>query len=306
MAITFFTGPPGGGKSYLAVETILNKYFVWSKEDQEYQQKGKVRIITNIEELALDHLNLDDEIDKCLRMAVEKQYAGNALVQESMKEDLYYSLKAEKLKYFFDYDYQAALQARYESILYIIDECQEYFDNKFTRQKYARAVFLFFEKHRHLGMDIYLITQAAGKIANDIRVLAEKEIRALPRSLSLAGELKYNEYIRGMKANGVPKVTRPKKQVFALYKSMEIGETEKIKSPLRRLVFGAVIALAIGFAILYKVFFMRPEYVEATNGSRTVEQKNVSTEKLVLHVKVELWWIKVNGLKYHISLTMAF
>jgi len=273
MAITFVTGAPGGGKSYLCVSTILKRYYQWNKEEGSYQKKQNLTLITNIEGLMLDHLELEDEIDRCLRLQVEKNFLENSLATEEIKEDYFYSLKAEKLKYFFSYEYQSALQARHGSIIYIIDECQEYFDSKFGRNRWAREVFLFFEKHRHLGIDIYLITQAAGKIHGEIRCLAEKEIRALPRSLSVAGELKYNEYIRGMKANGVPKVVKPKKEVFALYKSMEALETEKISSPLRRIAIGGAVALCVGIAALYFKFYRRPEYVEAT----TAHQEQVET-----------------------------
>lgn len=266
MSITFVTGQPGGGKTYLAVDMILRKYYKWDKDEGLFQKKQDLTIISNIDGLMLDHLELDDEIDRCLRLQTEKNYLGNTLVNETMKEDFFYSLKAEKLKHFFNYDYQAGLQARYSSIIYIIDECQEYFDSKFGRNKWAREVFLFFEKHRHLGLDIYLITQAAGKIHGEIRVLAEREIRALPRSLSIAGELKYNEYIRGMKSNTVPKVLKPKKEVFGLYKSMEIKETEKISSPIRRIIIGAVIAVSLGSAVIYYKFFRSDEYLKATTG----------------------------------------
>ncbi|MBW2635708.1 MAG: DUF2075 domain-containing protein, partial [Deltaproteobacteria bacterium] len=164
MAIRVITGVPGSGKTYLAVHHLLENYFKWSKDRQEYIKKPNfedLTIITNIDGFMLDHINLNDALKK-----------ANVNIET-----------------FFTKDYQEKITEKYNKIIYIIDEAQQYFHRRF----YNKDVFYYFEYHRHLGHDIYIVTQDRLLIPKDLYLLAELELRAVKRSLSLGGELKYKK-----------------------------------------------------------------------------------------------------------------
>ncbi|MFQ5686299.1 MAG: zonular occludens toxin domain-containing protein [Candidatus Scalindua sp.] len=57
------------------------------------------------------------------------------------------------------------------NVIYIIDEAQG--GNYFHRKFYNVDVFLFFQMHRHMGIDIYLITQDTKCLARELQDLAE-------------------------------------------------------------------------------------------------------------------------------------
>ena len=120
--------------------------------------KKEYIIITNIAGLLLDTIDLQTAIKKS--GSVEVFFTPK--VQESVTK-----------KY----------QAQGKKLVYIIDEAQQYFHRRF----YEREVFSFFESHRHFGLDIYLLTQNSNLLAKDLLALAEIEIRAVPRTLSIGG-----------------------------------------------------------------------------------------------------------------------
>jgi hypothetical protein len=201
MAIRLITGVLGAGKTYLAVNHIAETYFDYDSSSDLYKKKPEysdLTIISNIDGLLLDHIPLD--------LALQK---SNKTIET-----------------FFTTSNQEKIGKKYPKIIYFIDEAQQYFRNRF----YNNDVFAYFEYCRHLGHDIYLITQHRKKLAWDIQDLAEYELRAVPRTLSFAGELKYNMIVNGdiVERKGV----KPKKRIYQLYKSMNIKETEKQKKPL--------------------------------------------------------------------------
>jgi zona occludens toxin (predicted ATPase) len=304
--ITLITGVPGGGKTYLAVKHLLDQYYEYDKKEHEFKKKKEVTIITNIEDFQLDHINLDEEIERQLGYELEKVKKEEDITDREKLFDLEKRLSLDRVRYFFNEAHQEFVKEKYGSVIYVIDECQKYFDYRFARNKWSREVYNFFEVHRHFGMDIFLITQNARKLTTDIRVLSEKEIRALPRSLNLMGELKYNEYINGMKANAAPKVVRPNKRVFGLYKSMSMQETEKIKSPIRRFLIVGLIVFAIGSFVLYKNIFAKygskvepPKKVESAEkgGVKGLEKKMENRKSLyeqTISVIAKGRWVRVS------------
>jgi hypothetical protein len=218
MAIRLVTGVPGSGKTYLAVDHLVKNYFNYDKNIDEYVKKdNKIQIITNIEGFLLDHLNID-QILKDAQIPFE---------------------------IFFSKDYQEKIHKKYPQIIYIIDECQQYFHRKF----YNKDVSYYFEYHRHFGDDIYLITQDKRKLSLDIGILAEFEIRAVKRSFSLMGEFKYNVISDGIIADR--KILKPNKKIFALYTSAFANEKEKIKKPWLIYIGIPLILLPIAIFALY-------------------------------------------------------
>lgn len=219
MAIRIIEGVPGSGKSYYAVKHVADNYFE-KQEDGRYELIKPVTIITNIDSFQPDHLKLQ---------VLAKDAGG--------------------IKEFFSEYYQKALtECIGGQIIYIIDEAQKYF------RKGARdldEVYSYFEYHRHFGHDVYLITQNAKKLPPDISCLCEYLIVAAPRTRSVIGEFKYKWLSDGelLKREGF----RPDAGIFALYKSMDQKESEKIKNPVMKTAGLAIIAVlfVIGGGLYY-------------------------------------------------------
>jgi zona occludens toxin len=232
MAIRIIDGVPGTGKTYYAVKHLLDKYFDYDKSIEDYVPKKPVTLISNIDDLALDHISLKEEMN-----------AAGGVVE------------------FFKEEYQEQYRHKFESqIVYVIDEAQKLF------RKGDRAltpIFGYFEYHRHFGQDIYLITQNSRKIATDIVDLVEYVVRATPRIRSMVGELKYRWISDGERLK--TEAFKPDQRVFNCYKSMDAAESEKIKNPIIKTV---VIALCLAFVLgtfmvtrLYSTFFVQEELV---------------------------------------------
>jgi hypothetical protein len=134
MSITLVTGRPGAGKSYFAVKMLRDEFFKYDKEfDQfkpiKHKENGVVyTIISNIENLNLQHLPLDYLVDL---------YAAGCVLD------------------FFTIEVQDKLHQKFKNIVYILDECQQYF--RYLTPKADEKVFFYFEKHRHYG-DTFFFT----------------------------------------------------------------------------------------------------------------------------------------------------
>lgn len=217
MAIQFITGAIGGGKTYYAVSEILEKHFKYNKKTDQYENTSGYTIISNIDGLTLGHLDL------------------NAVIEKSGKG----------VKGFFKKDFQTKIAEKYPKIVYAIDEAQAIFDKRF----YDKETFFYFQYHRHIGAaeaDIYILSQDRSLVAREIRILAEYEIRAVKRSLSLVGELKYNVLSDGVIVDR--KIKKISKKVYNCYRSTANAQTKKIINPFRKyLVFLLVLMLAAGW-----------------------------------------------------------
>ena len=227
MAIRLITGGLGSGKTYLAVHHIVETYYEADKANGGYRKKEKfkdVALISNIDELALPGVLDLDQVLKKSGMPINK---------------------------FFTVDYQKKVSEKYKQVVYLIDECQRYFGRKF----YDQDVFFYFEYSRHLGHDIWLISQDRYRLSKEIASLAEFEIRAVKRSLSIGGELKYNKLMDGEIVGR--KGLMPKKDIYGLYKSMMAEEVEKKNNPIIKYIAVPIVLLFVTGSLFYWVFWGR-------------------------------------------------
>ncbi|WP_096892983.1 zonular occludens toxin domain-containing protein [Candidatus Scalindua japonica] len=82
----------------------------------------------------------------------------------------------------------------------------------------------FFQMHRHLGCDIYLITQDVRCLARELQQLAEYVIKAVRGSNSIGKSFTYKFY-SGDECFKTKRIKQDQK-VFGMYRSMIIGEGE--------------------------------------------------------------------------------
>ncbi len=212
MAIYHVGGKPGSGKTFWAVHHLISKYFDYNKIHDEFLPKGMVSIITNIDELRLNHFNLDEMIEK----------AGG-------------------IETFFTVDYQRSLLIRMNRIVYIIDEVSKYFAPKFSNEK----VIFFFQYHRHLGIDFYLLSTSVSGVCKEITKLVEYRLQAYERSKAITSEFKFSKIVGGDHVGSV--LLHRDIKIFRLYRSMDQDEVEKVKSVVTRyiIMIGGACLLAV-------------------------------------------------------------
>jgi zona occludens toxin len=242
MAIYFITGVPGAGKTFYAVNHLVKNYCYYDRQSRAYRLKDKYTLISNIEELALNHKNLK-EILEDNKMSIES---------------------------FFRKDFQEKISKKYKNIIYFLDEAQQHFHRRF----YDKESFFYFQYHRHLGHNIYLITQDRSLLPKEINTLCESEIRAVKRSLSVFGEFKYN--VLSNKEIIDRKVLKKNERVFELYKSQQNEESEKIKNPLVKYLV-AILIFGIFSLVMFKNYFLKStdnNMVQEAVASQSVPRAN--------------------------------
>lgn len=234
MAIRIIEGKIGSGKTYYAVWHVIKNYYKWDSDIDNYISKDKDRpvvVYSNIEKFTVAN-SLDDVLEG----------AGG-------------------LSNFFNKDFQKEF-CREKRVVYVIDEAQS--PNFFHRKYYNPDVFFFFQYHRHFGCDIYLLTQDINSLSRELRNLAETIIKAVQRSFSMVGEFKYKYMTGGYDDECYQtKALRPEKKIFALYKSMEQKEIERIPSASRRYALIFILLIVSAFFIFQYGFlgFWRPSAV---------------------------------------------
>jgi hypothetical protein len=231
MAINFIYGLGGSGKTYFAVTHLLQQYYDYDKATDHYYLKPSnqdLKIITNIDQFALDHIKLDDWI----------KHAGS-------------------IEKFFHYDTQLKIFEKHGPVVYMIDEAHEYFPDYYKDQ----GTLNWLSYHRHWGQTIYLMSQAHSRLPRKITDLVELQIYAMPPSSSLLGgrDLKYN--IMSGREVVDRKAIIKNKRIFKLYKSQYAATKEKTKNPLLKYIIGCslVAILLIGNAIRWASDFGQHE-----------------------------------------------
>ena len=219
--ITIISGKPGSGKTYYAVYHMLKKHFTWDNTLKEYFPKGKVTIFTNIEDLRLQHQNLATILND---VPLEK---------------------------FFTVDYQKKLIEKFGSLVYIIDEAQRFFHSKFSNPD----VEFFFQYHRHLAVDIYLITQDVSLLSRRFVHLTEFIIQASPRSLQ-PGRFSYQRMAAGELVSRF--TIRKSPSIFRLYSSFDQSSENKAPNYITRYLslFGGLAFITLLLFYLFVTHWM--------------------------------------------------
>ena len=153
----------------------------------------------------------------------------------------------DRIERFFDFDYQRGLNEHFGGpIMYIIDECQMFFPKR-TSLPNTEA---YLQRHRHLGHNIYLATQAIRQVNGNVICLVELEFFAAPRTKSLFGEFRYHIKIPNSREIINVKNIKPQQRIFDLYKSFDAKELQKPKKLLLRKLW-PVLLLPVALGLLY-------------------------------------------------------
>ncbi|MEM4547050.1 MAG: zonular occludens toxin domain-containing protein [Nitrososphaerota archaeon] len=249
MALIFITGTPGAGKSYYAVLRIV----------QELRDSSKL-VITNIDGLDkqkvafyLDKEDLSnlwtlDEFLSAVYGIANLHYDGNYrnAFLTLLNVDFW---KRVILPYFYK-------ELGYKRFIFYLDEFQSIIDedtNLHQSQKF------FFDYHRHLGIDIYLITQSVQRMNKAIRNIAEVELRLVNlRMFGLSSVVLLKTLIGGVVVK--KKLLKYDPRIFVLYRSALVEHLKGVRGRPPVMLF-------VGLFLLLFALFQGFSYMSKTGGS---------------------------------------
>lgn len=230
MAIRLYSGIPGSGKTYRVVYEL--KYTDLLK---------KYYIFHNIPNLKIEHPHLK-------HYGPESDFNPSDLFTYETQKQISEQIKEQYNK----------------NVLWIIDEC-----DKLGMDRVNRNHKEWLSMHRHLGQEIYLITQSRFNIAKDYMNLIEVEIQGKRGYI-------FQSFIYSWLASGekfatdrIPK----KKDVFEAYRSFHFAELKNKKSNIfKYLIILVLITIAL---LVYFFFFSLPTGFKETKEKIKPESKNI-------------------------------
>lgn len=233
-------GLPGSGKSYYAAN-FISKFGSYDSLYKTFVLQKEIKVFTNLDDLQIEHTSLDG----CYR-----RYGGAA-------------------KFFTVENFTKIREAWPKAhLLVIVDEAQRTIDDDLLKDK---DVAFFFQYHRHLGVDIFLLTNDIASCSRKVVGLCEFLIEAQPRSKSFPGMFRYK--FKDTKGTQLyTETVKLKQEVFSIYKSFTTDETEKPKNMLKHWAIMAILGITIttiGFKTFMFSFGHRKNVIVGKDGKMT-------------------------------------
>ncbi|MBZ7985670.1 hypothetical protein AVANS14531_04895 [Campylobacter sp. Cr9] len=273
MSISFVTGIPGSGKTYYAVHHLYKSFIEPIKnESKKEDKKGLFSFLFGAKEETRTY-------DYCYTNINEFNFSICDKIKLYEHDIIYEKLKNLYSLYLNKADDKTLIEKAKElkifNSLFIIDECHNFYD------KEDEILIWFFTYHRHLYIDIYMITQDLALVETKYKTIAEFFFQALPNSKKInTRKFKYRQFLsyKMYQKDIVDNFTLPAiNEVFALYIS---GAKNNSKSIVNRFIRFAIFLFVVTF-FLFKGFTVllgsnnKPK--EPTNPQTT---KNINTQVL--------------------------
>ncbi len=249
MAVRCLVGVPGAGKTFFIVHWLVTLFCVQLKKGgYVLDPSRRIRVVTNVAELQIPH----DDFQTCL------DAVGG-------------------FEEFFTKEYQAVFSAGYDHVIYILDECHEWFHLRHCRL--TQENILYFTWARHEGHDLWFITQDQRLLMQEVSCLSEEIIQAQPRSSQVFNEFSYVYFTSAGTETRTQRLVFSKK-IASLYQSAKKQEAVKIKNYRMRkymaALFVAFLLMFFGLRSTYQKWqhFMHPgqeQAQEVANSSASVE-----------------------------------
>ena len=220
--LRIITGKPGAGKSYYVVHQITDRHCDYDHIADQFILKPGVHLAASLDGLRVDHVDLDRLID---------QHGLEAVI---------------------NVDFWQPISERYPQIVIIIDEAQRYFPS--AARNIPNSVWYFFEYHRHLGLDLYLLTQHPSSLHRRILNVAEHYIEAAPPALRGLGNVFRYRNVDVTTGEVISRSTlKADKRVFRAYQSAT--HAQGLKPPknvmLKYLAYAGVAFAVIPLGVLW-------------------------------------------------------
>ena len=164
-------------------------------------------------------------------------------------------------------------------VLLVIDEAQNFFG---TAQKNSPTLEWFITQHRHLYIELYLITQKIGLLRPNYK-LFNMCYRAYPPSRQFSkSSIKYEEYA------GVPSTAslvrsfklKKEQEVFDMYESGDKVDSPNILKIF--FIYGGLLALGIGLLLMYFLSSFGGA-TKTEEKTKEVIQQTITTSKTEIH-----------------------
>jgi len=255
MAIVFITGTPGAGKSYYAVKRIV-----------EDIKKDTNLVVSNID--GLDRVKLSFYLGKEVNnLWTLDEFLATVLSFCNMHYDGNYRnafLTVLNVDYWKRFILPKLFgELGYRKVIFYLDEFQSIIDEDTELTQLQK---FFFDYHRHLGLDFFIITQSIQRMNKAIRNLVEVELRIINLRIFGISNMAVLKTIIG----GVPvkkTVIKYDPKIFVLYRSALVEYMKGVKGKPPVMLFVAV-AVAL-FSII-----QLGSYVKAHGG--IIPKPNVS------------------------------
>jgi zona occludens toxin (predicted ATPase) len=262
MAIVFITGSPGAGKSYYAVKRIV-----------EDLKKDTNLVVSNID--GLDRAKLSFYLGKEVNnLWTLDEFLATVLSFCNLHYDGNYRnafLTILNVDYWKRFILPKLFgELGYRKVIFYLDEFQSIIDEDTELTQLQK---FFFDYHRHLGLDFYIITQSIQRMNKAIRNLVEIELRLVSLRIFGISNMAVLKTIIG----GVPvkkTVIKYDPKIFALYRSALVEHMKGVKGKPPVMLFVAI-AVAL-FAIV-----QLGSYVKAHGGIIPKPKVSQSQEKEV-------------------------
>lgn len=242
MSIRLISGIPGSGKTYYIVYHLLYGDLL-----------NKYFVFHNIPELKIENKYI--------------KYFGDEDLENYIDPEILFTYKYQK-------ELNEQIRDKYQrNILWIIDECDKHGFGKTTL-----LIKEWLSMHRHLGQDIYLLSQSKWNIARDYMNLVEVEIQGKRGYL-------FNAFVYSWFSNGERiSLTRlpKKKNVYNAYRSFYIKEITKKKSKL--LLWGLILGIIAVSLMGWFIFIGLPDELSNIKKLNKKEKK----EKVIDNVNSEI------------------
>jgi zona occludens toxin (predicted ATPase) len=232
MAIVFITGSPGAGKSYYAVKRIV-----------EDLKKDTNLVVSNID--GLDRAKLSFYLGKEVNnLWTLDEFLATALPFCNLHYDGNYRsafLTILNVDYWKRFILPKLFgELGYRKVIFYLDEFQFIIDEDTELTQLQK---FFFDYHRHLGLDFFIITQSIQRMNKAIRNLAEIELRLVSLRIFGLSNMAVLKTIIG----GVPvkkTVIKYDPKIFALYRSALVEYMKGVKGKPPVMLF---VAVAVAF-----------------------------------------------------------
>lgn len=236
--IQLIEAPPGSGKSYFAVNHLV-QFTKFDDLYQEYNLQGNVLIISNIEGLKLKHWDLNvsiasrinnPEIRKSVEKLEFKHWGISSADKLAALEDFFSIENFEKIME----------KTGKNHVILCVDEAHDFFPAGFMSNK----IYSFFAYHRHIGLDVVLMCQSLERTSRMFNPLLEYVVKATPRSRAIFNNFSYHFCdLRGRFLYS--KTLQHRQIVFKAYTSFRQDEKTKPKNAVKHWIIITVVFLLI-------------------------------------------------------------
>lgn len=268
MSISFLTGIPGSGKTYYAVHHLYKSFIEPMKNENKKEDKK------NLFSFLFGAKEETRTYDYCYTNINEFNFSICDKIKPYEHDIIYEKLKILYSLHLNNADDKTLIEKAKElkifNSLFIIDECHNFYDKEYE------VLVWFFTYHRHLYIDIYMITQDLALVETKYKTIAEFFFQALPnakkintRKFKYRQFLSYKMYQKDIVGNFS---LSAKNEVFALYTS---GAKNNSKSIVNKFIRFSIFIFVITF-ILFKFFISSLD-----NKAKPKETiKNINTQTL--------------------------